>query len=65
MARMLDYVSITNFRAMARDLRSHLLKSIPANVLDNAIWQALDREEELLELIILRVRNRPDCQLLI
>lgn len=50
---------------MGRDLRSHFLKSIPEDALDNALWQSLDREQGLLELIILRVRIRPDCKLFI
>lgn len=49
---------------MARDLRSYFLKSIPDDVLNNALWEPLDREQGLLELIILRVRTRPDCQLI-
>ena len=60
--RCLDHAWITSSRATARDLRSYFLKSIPEDVLDNALWQPLDREQGLLELIILRVRTRPDCK---
>lgn len=49
-------------RATARDFRSHLIERSLQNTVDDALWQPLDKEEELLELVILQVCNRPDCQ---
>ena len=48
---------------MARDPRSHLLKFISEDAHDHGLWQPLDKEQGSLELTILRVRTRPDCQL--
>ncbi|OQD65634.1 hypothetical protein PENPOL_c005G06861 [Penicillium polonicum] len=52
-------------RAISRDLRSYLIKSAPEASVDNALWQSLDKEVELLELIMLKVSCRPDGQLLL
>ena len=51
----------TNFlhRAVARDLRSYLVDSMTERVVDDALWQPLDKER--LEVIIFRVWTRPDC----
>ncbi|RAK97447.1 uncharacterized protein BO80DRAFT_364181, partial [Aspergillus ibericus CBS 121593] len=46
-------------RRTARDLRSHLIKSSSEQLVDSALWQPLD-QEEMLELIILKVWTRPD-----
>ncbi|PLN80830.1 hypothetical protein BDW42DRAFT_185836 [Aspergillus taichungensis] len=47
-------------RAINRDLRSHLIQSSSQDTVDDALCQSLDEEEELLELIILKVYHRPD-----
>ncbi|CAG7978308.1 unnamed protein product [Penicillium olsonii] len=59
-------------RTASRDLRSHLIyfnsktsvtgiDSKHTSSVDNALWQSLDEEEELLELIILKVFYHPDA----
>ncbi|KAL3474561.1 hypothetical protein BJX99DRAFT_248202 [Aspergillus californicus] len=40
--------------------RSHLIKLSSQHTVDDALWQSLDKEEELLELVIFKVYNRPD-----
>ncbi|KAJ5586906.1 uncharacterized protein N7459_002671 [Penicillium hispanicum] len=52
-------------RATSRDLRSYFIGSIPEASVDNALWQSLDDEEELLELIMLKTSWRPDGQSLL
>jgi hypothetical protein len=52
-------------RAISRDLRSYLTKSKPESCVDNALWQSLDKEVELLELIMLKISCRPDGLLLL
>ncbi|KGO61331.1 hypothetical protein PEX2_094190 [Penicillium expansum] len=58
-------------RAASRDLRSHLIRfnrkasvagidSKHISSVDDALWKSLDKEEDLLELIILRVSYHPD-----
>ncbi|KAE8152693.1 hypothetical protein BDV25DRAFT_150605 [Aspergillus avenaceus] len=47
-------------RAIARDLHSHLVELDSEDSVDHALWQTLDKEEESLELIILKVCSRPD-----
>ncbi|KAE8350403.1 hypothetical protein BDV28DRAFT_162986 [Aspergillus coremiiformis] len=47
-------------RANTRDFRSHLINLSSENIVDGALYQSLDKEQELLELIILKVYNRPD-----
>ncbi|RAL16649.1 uncharacterized protein BO97DRAFT_420046 [Aspergillus homomorphus CBS 101889] len=51
-------------RDIARDLRADLIEAGCEDSVDRALWQSLDEEEELLELIILKVYSRPDCRLL-
>ncbi|CAG8008018.1 unnamed protein product [Penicillium salamii] len=63
-------------RAVSRDLRSHLIHfnhqasiigfdSEHTSSVDNALWQSLDEEIQMLELIILKVPYRPDGQFLL
>ncbi|KNG88166.1 hypothetical protein ANOM_004245 [Aspergillus nomiae NRRL 13137] len=47
-------------RAGTRDFRSHLAHLSSENTVDDALWQSLDAEKESLELIIFKVRHRPD-----
>ncbi|KGO43383.1 hypothetical protein PEX1_020920 [Penicillium expansum] len=47
-------------RAASRDLRLYLTTSNSGTSVDNALWQPLDKEEGLLELIIIKVSHRPD-----
>ncbi|QQK44162.1 lipase/esterase [Penicillium digitatum] len=58
-------------RASSRDLRSHLIHfnrqasiidfgSEHTSSVDNALWQSLDEETQMLELIMLKVPYRPD-----
>ncbi|KAB8239897.1 hypothetical protein BDV35DRAFT_375160 [Aspergillus flavus] len=47
-------------RANARDFRSHLIKLSSEDTVDGALSQPLDKEQESLELVILKVYNRPD-----
>ncbi|KAL2828939.1 hypothetical protein BDW59DRAFT_142548 [Aspergillus cavernicola] len=47
-------------RAMARDLHSYFVESMPEHIVEDALWQPLDEEKGLLEFIILKVRTRPD-----
>jgi hypothetical protein len=52
-------------RAISRDLCSYLTKSKPESCVDNALWQSLVKEVELLELIMLKISCRPDGLLLL
>ncbi|KAE8404445.1 hypothetical protein BDV37DRAFT_247413, partial [Aspergillus pseudonomiae] len=47
-------------RAGTRDFRSHLAHLSSENTVDDALWQSLYAEKESLELIIFKVRHRPD-----
>ncbi|KAE8336622.1 hypothetical protein BDV24DRAFT_109529 [Aspergillus arachidicola] len=47
-------------RANSRDFRSHLINLSSQNIVDGALYQSLDEEKELLELVLLKVYNRPD-----
>ncbi|PKY04239.1 hypothetical protein P168DRAFT_154510 [Aspergillus campestris IBT 28561] len=47
-------------RAINRDFRSHLIELSSQDTVDDALSQSLDREEELLELIVLKVYHSPD-----
>lgn len=47
---------------MARDLRSYLVESIAEHIVDDALWQPLDLEVGLLELIVLKVWTHLDCE---
>jgi DNA polymerase IIIc chi subunit len=67
------YIVTNTFRAVSRDLRAHLIhfnrKASVAGIdskhissVDNALWQSLEKEGELLELIMLKVPYHPDGQ---